>query len=250
MQRFFVNPEAIQDGVVHFPEAAARQIEKVLRMDLQLDEVLVLDNSGRRFQVRLSGRQSGTLRGEVLRVLEADPQTEPRLELGFSLSKREKVEWILQKGTELGVSAFRPFVSERSLDRGLKLDEARWARWCAIIREAAEQSRRTRLPELCAPLNYADGLGRFPQQSARLIAWEGAAPEFRLSQEWFAARGGEAAPGASVLIGPEGGFSAEEVRLAEKAGFRQFSLGRNVLRMETACLTACALCAHYLGISC
>jgi len=249
MQRFFVKPEAIQNGEVRFPEAAARQMEKVLRLDLNKDEVLALDNSGRSFLVRLSGRQAGTLRGEIVGMVEADPRGEFRLELGFSLTKREKVEWILQKATELGVSAFRPFVSERSLDRNLRLDENKRERWNTIIREAAEQSHRTRLPYLKAPMVYPEALKNFPEESIRLIAWESTAPALRLGADWFVAGDRESSLCASLLVGPEGGFSAEEVGFAEKAGFRQFSLGRNVLRMETACLAACALCAHFLEAS-
>jgi len=249
MQRFFVNPDAVQNDIVWFPEAAARQMEKVLRLDLHSDEVLALDNSGKSYLVRLSGRHAGTLRGEIIQVIEAHPRVELRLELGFSLTKREKVEWILQKGTELGVSAFRPYVSERSLDRGLRLDDAKKERWNAIIREAAEQSQRTRLPELHAPLDYANLLACFPVEGVKLIAWEGSAPELHLKPDWFEFSEGNRRVGASLLIGPEGGFGAEEVDLAERAGFRQFSLGRNVLRMETACLAACALCAHYLEMT-
>jgi 16S rRNA (uracil1498-N3)-methyltransferase len=249
MQRFFVNPEAIQNGQVRFPEVAARQMEKVLRLDLHNDEVLVLDNSGKSYLVRLSGRQGNVLFGEVEQVQETDERAAFQLELGFSLTKREKVELILQKGTELGVSAFRPFVSDRSLDRNLKLDDAKQERWSAIIREAAEQSHRTRLPAIFSPQIFKDVLVGFPQESTRLIAWEGSPPELQLNPVWFSTSEGCNSAGASLLIGPEGGFSAEEVSLAESACFRQFSLGRNVLRMETACLAACALCAHYLEIS-
>lgn len=246
MQRFFIQPDAIQNGVVRFPEAAARQIEKVLRLDLHHDNVLVLDNSGKSYLVRLSGRQSGILYGELVQIQETDARAELQLELGFSLTKREKVEWILQKGTELGVSAFRPFVSERSLDRSLKLDDAKRERWTAIMREAAEQSQRTRLPALFTPRLFSDVLVEFSQETSRLIAWEGTAPELQLATEWFEVGYGGSSRGASLLVGPEGGFSLDEVKSAEAVGFRQFSLGRNVLRMETACLAACALCAHYL----
>ena len=121
MQRFFITPNAIHDDLVQFPEAIARQMEKVLRLDLMNDEVIVLDNSGNSYLVRLNGRQAGILHGVILQITETNPRTGLKLELGFSLTKREKVEWILQKATELGVSVFRPFVSERSLDRGLTL---------------------------------------------------------------------------------------------------------------------------------
>jgi len=241
MQRFFITPNAIHDDLVQFPEAIARQMEKVLRLDLMNDEVIVLDNSGNSYLVRLNGRQAGILHGVILQITETNPRTGLKLELGFSLTKREKVEWILQKATELGVSVFRPFVSERSLDRGLTLGNARRERWTAIIREAAEQSHRAKLPELNDPVAFRDALDCFTLDSLRLFAWEGVSPEIQIKPDWF-----KNASGLSVLVGPEGGFSAEEARMAADAGFRHFSLGRRILRMETACLSVCALGAHYL----
>ena len=94
------------------------------------------------------------------------------LELAFSLTKREKLSWILQKGTELGVTRFRPFVAERSLDRTLQPEPSRMLRWRSIIREAAEQSRRERLADIEAPSPFAEMLEALPQDGLKLIAWE------------------------------------------------------------------------------
>ncbi len=168
------------------------------------------------------------------------------LELAFSLTKREKITWILQKGTELGVTRFRPYVAARSLDRTLQPEPSRMLRWQAIIREAAEQSRRERLAEIEPPSTFADMLKVVPQNGLKLIAWEEANPKEQLSANFLSQISAEPVRLVSALIGPEGGFSPEEVALAESFGFIQFSLGRRTLRMETACLAACALLTNLL----
>lgn len=241
LNRFFVNPSAISGGQVTFPPDLARQIDKVLRLDVQADQVLILDNSGKSYLVQLSGWQSNTLTGRIVETFLPERVNPLDLELAFSLTKREKLSWILQKGTELGVTRFRPFVASRSLDRALQLEQSRMLRWQSIIREAAEQSRRERLADIEAPLTFAEMLRALPQDGLKLIAWEETNPKQQLSADFLAQVSAEPVRLASVLIGPEGGFSPEEVNVAESFGFIQFSLGRRTLRMETACLAACAL---------
>ena len=246
MNRFFVAPSAILGEQVAFPPDLARQIDKVLRLDVHTSQVLVLDNSGKSYLVQLTGWQGKTLIGRIVETYLPVQEDPMGLELAFSLSKREKLEWILQKGTELGVTRFRPFVSERSLDRSLQLAPSRLTRWQSILREAAEQCRRDRLPNLDEPLPYAQVIQAAPRSALRLIAWEEADPSQQLSANYLA----QVAPGpirsVVVLVGPEGGLSAEEVTLAESYGFHTFSLGRRTLRMETACLAACAILSNLI----
>ncbi len=241
LNRFFVDPSAISSGRVVFPLELSHQIHKVLRLDVQADQVMVLDNSGKSHLVQLAGWQGKTLTGKILETYLPEQEDSLELELAFSLTKREKITWILQKGTELGVSRFRPYVATRSLDRTLQPEPSRMLRWRAIIREAAEQSRRERLPDIEAPSTFADMLKVVPQDGLKLIAWEEANPQKQLSAGFLTQISAEPTRLVSVLIGPEGGFSPEEVALAEGFGFIQFSLGRRTLRMETACLAACAI---------
>ncbi|HOO58750.1 MAG TPA: 16S rRNA (uracil(1498)-N(3))-methyltransferase, partial [Anaerolineaceae bacterium] len=107
LNRFFVDPSAILSGRVVFPLELSRQIHKVLRLDVQADQVLVLDNSGKSYLVQLAGWQGKTLTGKILETYLPVQEDRLELELAFSLTKREKTNWILQKGTELGVTRFR-----------------------------------------------------------------------------------------------------------------------------------------------
>lgn len=213
-------------------------------MNLLESQVIVLDNSGTEYLVRLAGKDGKILLGEV--IGEHKGQAEPLLKLilGFSLSKREKVEWILQKGTEIGISSFQPFISERSLDRSAQLEDARRGRWEAIIREAAEQSSRSKLPDLQNTTSFQKLISNGHEDCIRMIAWEESDASRLLGQQHITPPDGKVASKVLLLIGPEGGFSIEEIAQAEARGFMQISLGPRILRMETACITASAILLH------
>ena len=245
MNRFFIPPEQIRGDVVTLPPDVGRQIQQVLRLNILTDEICVLDGSGTEYLVRLDGLREGRLTGQVLQQQDGSREPSCSLQLFFSLTRREKVEWILQKGTEIGVSAFQPLVCERSLSRESAIDPARRQRWEAIIREAAEQSGRSRLPDLRQVLAFQQlTMPASPAGCVGLIAWEGAPVQLRMTKTLLASQGGRKPDLILVVVGPEGGFSEAEASLAQRRGFRLVSLGSSILRMETACLVAPALARH------
>jgi 16S rRNA (uracil1498-N3)-methyltransferase len=202
------------------------------------EAVEVLDDTGRVFRVVLEPPMAEALFGRVESVREAENEPAVSLELYFGLTGREKVEWILQKGTEIGVARFSPFVSSRTLVQDARLTEKKTKRWERIIQEAAEQSQRGRLPRLNAPRSL-DAIFKKTQSAQRpaLIAWEGAETGDSLRQ----ALTGFSGESLALIVGPEGGFSEEEVARARVAGCQAVSLGRRILRMETAAIVMPAL---------
>lgn len=243
MQHFFLEPESIQDGVVTFPEAISRQIKNVLRLKIKTDAVIVLDNSGWEYLVQLTGNKGQTVIGEIAGRQLGRPEPATGLRLCYSLTRREKMETILQKATEIGVTSFQPYISSRSLVQDSRQNSARQERLAAIMREAAEQSMRSKMPVLQPVLTYEEMLVAAQDCGVRLIAWESTAIVSQVCPEMLkVADNGN--PEIALLIGPEGGFSSEEVALAEKHGFEQISLGTNILRMETACIAGCAIIRH------
>ena len=144
------------------------------------------------------------------------------------------MEWVLQKGTEVGVSVFQPFISERTLIQSPALPAKKVDRWERIIQEAAEQARRSRLPELKPPLSFSECLQEAGAENPlNLVAWEAADSTDQTLEE---ALDGYQAGKLGLFVGPEGGFSKEEVALAVSFGCRIVSLGRRILRMETAAI--------------
>ena len=238
MNRFFISSSQIKAQTVVFPENLSHQILHVLRM--QAGEVVqVLDDTGMVFTVQLAVDADGkTVRGQITdrQLAESEPPIE--MELCCGLTHRDKLEWILQKGTEVGVTVFSPFVSARTLVQSAALKPKRRERWEAIIREAAEQSGRGRLPRLNDPKTYQALLGGQNQDCLSLVAWEGADPA---TEALAAALSGFDGGKLRLLVGPEGGLSEEEVQAAREAGWRVVSLGTRILRMETAAILFPAL---------
>ncbi|HMO55861.1 MAG TPA: RsmE family RNA methyltransferase [Roseiflexaceae bacterium] len=238
--RFFIDPAAIQGGRVELHDAdLARQIGVVLRM-IPGDRLVLLDGSGMQYLVVLEQVERGFVAGSVAERSAAAGEPEFQLTLYAALIRAERFEWLLQKGTEIGVHAFVPLICEHTISEAgnmLKKTE----RWQRIIREAAEQSRRGLLPHIHQPQLFADACAA-AHQHVRLLLWEAAgATGLRTTLATCAPLAGTGA----IFSGPEGGLTDNERRIAVQHGIMPVSLGPRTLRAETAPLAAAAalLCA-------
>jgi 16S rRNA (uracil1498-N3)-methyltransferase len=246
MHRFFLRPQQVTSQKITFPLDLAHQILHVLRLkDGDLVEVLINDGCIMQAQLKFNVDQN-ILFGKVLE--RSVVSTEPRvnLQLYFGLSNREKVELILQKGTEIGVSTFCPYVSSRTIVRTTNLPEKKRVRWERIIREAAEQSNRGKLPILRATVDLAKGFSESKSSANQsLIAWAQADTQNdRLADIIIPQKEGVIA----VFVGPEGGFSEDEINLAKMMELQVVSLGDRILRMETAAIIFPTLVLYALGV--
>jgi 16S rRNA (uracil1498-N3)-methyltransferase len=244
MHRFFVSKECLQAKQVILTGRQAHQIRNVLRMKSG-DHVIVLDNTGCEYTAILTkiGRQNVV--GEVISKQQAQAEPHTRITLYQSLLTREKFEWMLQKCTEVGVTSFVPVVTERSIVRRPDaITSRKLSRWREIITEAAEQSGRGRIPQLDAAVNFADAVSRIGDFNRCLIGLPGAAG----SSVREILRNGNAKPvTVALFIGPEGGFTDEEIADACSKGATAFSLGKRILRTETAAVVASAVILYELG---
>lgn len=241
MRRFFVPPEAIVGQEAHLGPDLAHRMERVLRLRVG-DHVLLLNNSGREYEVELTALTATAAQGLVLASREGSGEPNVRLVLYQALIKGQRFDWVLEKGTELGVAAFVPIVSSRSQVRPSSPPSARLERWRRVIVEAAEQSGRCRLPEVSLPLPFEEGCAA--AAGLRILPWEG---ERSTSLGELLAAQQLTLPVVSLFIGPEGGFPLDEVRLARRLGVHTVSLGRRIFRAETAAIVAAALVLHGLG---
>lgn len=247
MHHFFLPQEAFSGPQVVVTGAEViHHLRDVLR--LQSGEVVIfLDNSGYEYETVLQEVTADRVVGQIQhrRLSPREPRT--KVTLYQAVLKGERFEWALQKGTEIGVSAFVPLLSERCIVLDAhQLSRRKLQRWEKVIQAAAEQCRRGRMPSLqplmlfaaaCEQVQRAGGLG--------LISWEGKAEgiggvlrEAARDQRPF---------NVSLFIGPEGGFSPTEVQLAGDYGLVPVSLGPRILRAETAGVVATALILHEYG---
>jgi 16S rRNA (uracil1498-N3)-methyltransferase len=237
MHRFFISPGAIQGDHVTIEGGPAHQIAHVLRLKPGA-AITVLDDSGAEYAITLTAVDKRRAEGTITARREAQGEPPLTLTLYACLLKRDNFEWVLQKGTEIGVTMFVPVISARTV-----VDKARPGkidRWARIISEAAEQSRRGRLPRLLEPLPFAEALAHAADHDAKLIPWEEA--------ESGTLRGAlpRGVRSVALCIGPEGGFSAGEIDAAHDHGFAPITLGPRILRAETAAVVAAALVIHEL----
>lgn len=234
LQRFFVSAP-LSVGATVAVDDLAQQLVNVLRMKVG-DELILLDGSGQEFRACLTALSRHAAGAQVL---ESQPcPAEPLLHLTLyqcSL-KQDKFEWVLQKGTELGVSRFVPVIAERSIVRPAAALRNKYTRWGAILREAAEQCGRARIPELSPPLDWAEAIAN--RSGAGLLAWEGATAAPALAH-WLRAQG--TIDRLSLLIGPEGGIADHEAQGAAAGGWQLVGLGPRILRAETAAIAAAAV---------
>ena len=247
MHRFFVAPEAIQGQSVTFPEDVAFQLGRVLRMRPG-DLVVVLDNSGWEREVELVaiGRLEATGVVRLRRRATGEPRT--KITLYQSLLKGKKLELVFQKCTELGVVEFVPTLAARCVMDSLdSLSESKFERWRTIIREAAEQSRRGRLPELQPATLFDHALDQTRRLGGlTIIPWEGEAGR-SLATVLCAGEGAARPFSINLFIGPEGGFTEEEVLKARGHGAIPVTLGPRILRAETAAIATTAVILSALG---
>ncbi len=232
--RFFARPEQIAGGLATLDADDTYHLRVVLRAQPG-EKIAVLDGTGREFPGALE--TIGKTKATVRLGTPCFPATEPRtrITVAQALPKiGDKMEQILQHGTEIGASAFRAFASERSLtqltgERQVK----RLARWHGIIKTAAEQSHRALLPTIEAAGEFANVLAITKKYHLALLAHP--AENGQNLREVLSAF---PAPPQTllVLVGPESGFSPGEARQAVKSGAIAVSLGPRILRTETAAL--------------
>jgi 16S rRNA (uracil1498-N3)-methyltransferase len=277
--RFFVDADVLRGREVLIENAElVHQLGAVLRLRAG-ERVLLLDNSGWQYVVALDTLAGDRVVGTVERKELAGGEPRTKLTLYVALLRPERFEWVLQKGTELGVSSFVPVICERStIADADELSERKLDRWRRIVREAAEQSRRGKLPRLASALFFPAACDQASRRGQALLLWEGAGvsplrrvlrasnqPQAdtqpsREDSRWKTTdrtsdlrssmlnTPSSSQPFSVALFsGPEGGFSAGEFETASRYGMIPVTLGPRTLRAETAPLVAASAILYEMG---
>jgi 16S rRNA (uracil1498-N3)-methyltransferase len=267
--RFFVDSGAIHGRDVLLEDGElSHQIGTVLRLRPG-ERITLLDNSGWQHIVALHTVERGQVAGTVERKELAGGEPRTKLTLYVALMRPERFEWVLQKGTELGVSAFVPLICERStIADADELSANKLERWNRIMREAAEQSRRGKLPRLTPALFLPAACDQAAQRGTALLLWEGGGVRSLRSVLQNAEGKGEGVKGragdndsplhplplspshpfsVALFSGPEGGFSASEFETALRYDMIAVTLGPRTLRAETAPIVATSAILYEMG---
>ena len=244
LRRFFVNEIAAEDGSCIIKGSEARHIAKALRMG-RGDRIILLDGQGARYQSVIESVSPQSVRVRLETPLPSPSPSPVRIILCQALLKARAMDLVIEKTSELGVHSIHPFATDRTV---IKLDsqkaEARVRRWREISHAATTQSDGRTPAEIGTLLSFTDLITKHQKESAlKVIFWE---DEQKKDLKGFL-RKSPPVPEAVGMVGPEGGFTREEIRLAEEAGFTSVSLGQRVLRAETAAITMTAIIQYEWG---
>ena len=222
--------------------AQAEHLTRVLRAEPGMEADVVA--GGRVFHAQVAAVAPNEVRFNLTAELEADPALP--ITLVTSVYKFERMEWAIEKATELGVAAIAPVTTRRTEKHLAQAAEKRAERWRRIAHEAAQQSRRSDVPIVYDPVPLRD-LVRSAARSTRIVlAEQERTTTLRAIVEEAIAAAQNEIPVLEIAIGPEGGWAPDEEALFDANGWRAASLGPRILRAETAAITALAVVASLL----
>lgn len=256
MPRIYLPALSVTDNRIVLDGAQAHYLFSVLRCK-HGDELTIFDGKGNCVLTVIERADKREVIAEVLRHFPCDFESPVHIILVQGLLKGEKMDWVIQKTTELGVREIVPVITERSQVR----ETRKAARWRKIAEEASRQSGRSVVPEVHEPLEFKEFLRRSEfnrpgdaetrgcGDAKGFIFWEDGGVSFNEAVKKISVSPGHPFTVSPIhlLIGPEGGFTHDEVALAEEKSFQVVSLGKRILRAETAAISAVALVQFLLG---
>lgn len=243
MHRFFVEPSQIGEKEIVITGPDVNHIRNVLRMRAG-EELLAADGQGSEYRCILRELQDSEIRAEICRKLSGSAELPSRITLFQGLPKSDKMDLIIQKCVELGVFRIVPVTTKRTVVKlDAKKEESRRKRWTAVSESAAKQSGRGIIPEISGVRGFKEAVEEAGELDVCLIPYEKAENMARTRE---ILSGIPAGASIGVFIGPEGGFEEEEVREAMEAGARPITLGRRILRTETAGMAVLAMLGYLL----
>ena len=243
MSRFFL-PKTNIEGTRGF--IAGQELEHLRRV-LRLgpgDRITVFDDTGCEYQAVIRSFSVGEAEFDIVASSQVERESPLQMTLALGLTKGEKMDFVIEKATELGVQTIAPFVSSYTVP---KLDQGkihrRTERWQKIALSAAKQSGRTQIPAILALCQFSELVQQTFSESVKLLFWEKGAPG-ALHDLYKAEPQGRS---VVLVIGAEGGFTEAEAKMALEHGFKLIGVGQRILRAETAALTAVSLIQFIWG---
>ena len=243
MHRFFAEPGQIGEKEIVITGADVNHIRNVLRMRAD-EEVLIADGQGAEYRCKLTDLGENEVRAQILWKLDGNAELASAVTLFQGLPKSDKMDLIVQKCVELGVARIVPVSTKRAVVKlDAKKEQTRLKRWNTISESAAKQSGRGVIPEVSGVMSFEKALEEAKKLDVLLIPYERAENMAETRRVM-----GSIQPGQSVgiFIGPEGGFEESEVEEAVAAGAQAITLGKRILRTETAGLAVMAMLGYLL----
>jgi len=239
MHCFYCEANNVSEHQITITGSDVNHIKNVLRMKIG-EELMVCDGTGMEYTCRIEDFPAGEVKLSVLQAEKSSTELPVRLKLYQGLPKKDKMELIIQKAVELGAVEIIPVMTKRCIVKleDDKKEAKKLERWQAIAESAAKQSGRGIIPTVCRVMNYKEAIKKASSEGMSLIPYEMAEGMKSLKN---AANEAAKQQVISVFIGPEGGFEEAEVEFAKENGVVPVSLGKRILRTETAGFTTLSI---------
>lgn len=242
MYNFFTEPETRRDDRFLISGSDYNHIRNVLRM--KAGDTFLVSCGGESHLCTLEGFEADTVVARITQEGYQSTELGAEIYLFQGLPKADKMELIIQKAVELGAAGIVPVEMKRCVVRlEEKKKKSRRERWQAIAESAAKQSKRNLIPQVFDVLTYKEAMAMAGEMDLFLLPYENERGMAATREALEAIRPGMK---VAILIGPEGGFEEKEVLLAQEKGARSISLGRRILRTETAAITSIAMCMLHM----
>ena len=244
MRRFYVDKIIPTGGFLLITGKEARHIRNALRM--KKDEKLILmDREGQSFEATIGEVYYKEVKVKITKTIPPLPPSPVKISLAQALIKSHPMEYLIKKVTELGIHSIHPFYSERTVIK-LKSEQLKnkMDRWMEIMKSACKQCGRVTLPDLNTPLLFEEMIKDAPDtKTLKILLWE---DEDKVDLKRLLTSM-SFAPHVFAIVGPEGGFTLNEINLAKDAGFHIVSLGNRILRAETAAVSLLSIIQYEWG---
>ncbi|AXI40151.1 MAG: 16S rRNA (uracil(1498)-N(3))-methyltransferase [Bacillaceae bacterium] len=250
MQRYFIHYAKNElTDIIDITGEDVHHISRVMRMK-QNDQIICVTKDGYSALCQIVQISADKVCCSILEWIENNSELPVKVILANGLPKGDKLELVIQKGTELGASKFIPFNAARSI---VKLNEGKinkkLERWNKIAKEAAEQSHRTIIPEVTKPASLKDVISYAASADVKIVAYEEHAKKGETSNLFRALNSLQRGGSLFAVFGPEGGFTAEEIKQLSDNGFLLCGLGPRILRAETAPLYLLSAVSYHFELS-
>ncbi len=245
MHRFVVSQKDIENGCIIITGDDLKHLRQVLRLGTG-DKIGAFDGLGMEYEAQLTEVSKDRAVAVILSSFEAQSEPATRVTLFQGLPKGDKMDLIIQKAVELGVHKIVPVITQRTvvqLDK--KSKEKKAERWSKIAREAAKQCHRAYVPEVAIPEDFDKILEEFKNYDSTVMFYEGTVK--KCLKELLKCYTINKIKDIALLIGPEGGFTELEVEKCRTAGIDIVSLGKRILRTETAAITSLSIIMYEMG---
>lgn len=243
MHHFFVTPEQVKGNSIYIEGSDVNHIKNVLRMKIG-EELEISDGNNKKYVCQIASMSSEEVCAAIKQEQSADTELPSKIYLFQGLPKSDKMEFIVQKAVELGAYEIIPVATKRAV---VKLDEKKASkkveRWNSIAESGAKQSGRSLIPKVTEVMSYKEAIQYAKALDVVLIPYE-LAEGMEETRQLIS----QIQPGQSVgiFIGPEGGFDTVEVEFAMEQGIKPVTLGKRILRTETAGLTTLSILMYHL----